>query len=679
MQSLLSHFASLDAARDLGLILPTTYNPMLVTLSVLIASLAAYAALGSAGRISASATSVAKRSWLATGAVAMGIGIWAMHFIGMLAFTLPVEVSYDVLITLGSMVPAILASGVVLQLISRERIGAWRLIFGGVLMGSGIGLMHYTGMAAMRMDALMRYDPVLFIVSIVVAVLLSITALYTKFLATNDTQSLVHWTTLGAALVMGLAVSGMHYTGMAAARFYPGSGVVMAGVLTLDPVWLSGLIGLATVLIISLAIFVIVVDRRLEAARKYGENLERVVAERTSQLATANAQITALNEQLTQERDDLEVMLEVTTEHADVMEEELQTRAEELEARSQFVRDTFGRYVSEDVVAQLLDDPEGLELGGEKRTVTIMMSDLRGFTAVAERLDPQEVMRFLNRYLEAMVHVILSYQGTIIEILGDGLLMLFGAPISRDDDPERAVACAVSMQLQIEGVNALLRQENLPEIEMGIGVHTGDVVVGNIGSEQRTKYGVVGSAVNLAGRVESYTTGSQILISPTTYTKTANVLTILQELTVEPKGVPGPMTIYDVGGIGGAHQLFLPEHHEDLSPLVHEIAVSYTVLEGKFAGQEVYAGRFTKLGAKAAEMHADEPVASLDNLKMQLMAPSGEMVPGDLFAKVVGEDPNETDTCVVLRFTSVPQEVRDFLDMVELRYEYHTINRSVQL
>ena len=91
-------------------------------------------------------------------------------------------------------------------------------------------------------------------------------------------------------------------------------------------------------------------------------------------------------------------------------------------------------------MAQLLDAPEGLQLGGEKRTVTILMSDVRGFTAMAERLNPQEVMRFLNRYLEAMVTVILSYQGTIIEILGDGLLVLFGAPICRDDDSERAVA-----------------------------------------------------------------------------------------------------------------------------------------------------------------------------------------------------------------------------------------------
>jgi len=343
------------------------------------------------------------------------------------------------------------------------------------------------------------------------------------------------------------------------------------------------------------------------------------------------------------------------------MTEELGRLYQQLERHNSFIRQTFGRYLSNDVVANLLDSPAGLELGGEKRTVTILMSDLRGFTAVAERLDAQEVMGFLNRYLEAMVNVILSYQGTIIEILGDGILVLFGAPMSRDDDPQRAVACAVSMQLQMEGVNALLRKENLPEIEMGIGIHTGDVVVGNIGSEQRTKYGVVGSAVNLTGRLESYTTGNQILISPSTYAATAQPLMIRQELTVEPKGVPEPMTIYDVGGIGGTYDLFLPEPKEDLAPLAHEIAVSYTVLEGKFAGQGVLRGRLVKLGVKTAELLSDEPVASLINLKMQLMNLNGEAVSGDLIAKVLG-DPNESATRVVLHFTSVPQEVRTFLD-----------------
>jgi class 3 adenylate cyclase/HAMP domain-containing protein len=347
------------------------------------------------------------------------------------------------------------------------------------------------------------------------------------------------------------------------------------------------------------------------------------------------------------------------------MNDELKQLYEQRERHIRFIRQTFGRYLSNDVVANLLDSPAGLELGGEKRTVTILMSDLRGFTAVAERLDAQEVMGFLNRYLEAMVNVILSYQGTIIEMLGDGLLVLFGAPMSREGDPERAVACAVAMQLQMEEVNALLRKEHLPEIEMGIGIHTGDVVVGNIGSEQRTKYGVVGSAVNLTGRLESYTIGSQILISPSTYAATAEILTVRQALTVEPKGVSEPITIYDVGGIGGAYDLVLTEQEENLTPLVREIAVYYTVLEGKFAGPEMVTGCLIKLGVNTAELRSDEPVASLSNLKMQLMHPNGKAVSGDLIAKVLGSA-NDTATRVVLRFTSVPQEVRTFLDTAAL-------------
>ena len=146
-------------------------------------------------------------------------------------------------------------------------------------------------------------------------------------------------------------------------------------------------------------------------------------------------------------------MLEMTTDHADALEADLQSQAEALARRSQFIREIFGRYVSEDVVAQLLDAPEDFELGGELRKVTILMSDLRDFTALAECLAPQEVMTFVNRYLEAMVDVILAYRGTIIEILGDGLLVLFGAPLSRDGS-ERAVACASAMQLRLDATNA---------------------------------------------------------------------------------------------------------------------------------------------------------------------------------------------------------------------------------
>ncbi len=263
MHPLIPQFLTLEISKGLETALPSSYNWMLVAFSVMIASLAAYAALGSAARLKTAETTFDKRAWLATGAVTMGIGVWAMHFIGMLAFTLPVEVGYDIPITAVSMVPAILAASVVLQLLSREQTGMWRLILGGVLMGSGIGIMHYTGMAAMRMDALMFYDPVMFIVSVLVAVALSIIALSTKFLATGHTQSLIHWTTLLAAAVMGFAVSGMHYTGMAAAHFYPGDGSYAADVSALDPRWLGAWVGLATAFIIGLAIFVIAMLKQI--------------------------------------------------------------------------------------------------------------------------------------------------------------------------------------------------------------------------------------------------------------------------------------------------------------------------------------------------------------------------------------------------------------------------------
>ncbi|MCZ6874270.1 MAG: response regulator, partial [bacterium] len=185
--------------------------------------------------------------------------------------------------------------------------------------------------------------------------------------------------------------------------------------------------------------------------------------------------------------------------------EDLQQLATQLEMRNRFIRDTFGRYVTDDVVATLLDSPDGLRLGGEKRNVTMLMADLRGFTSLAERLSPEQVVTVLNRYLSTMVEVILQYQGTIEEFIGDAIFIVFGAPIWRQDDAERAVACAVAMQLAMTTVNDQNRQEGLPEIEMGIGVHTGEVVVGNIGSHKRTKYGVVGSHANLTSRIESYT------------------------------------------------------------------------------------------------------------------------------------------------------------------------------
>ena len=187
------------------------------------------------------------------------------------------------------------------------------------------------------------------------------------------------------------------------------------------------------------------------------------------------------------------------------IEAELQHLAEQVELRNKFIRETFGRYLTDEVVSTVLESPTGLQIGGEKRKVTMLMSDLRGFTSMSERLPPARVVAMLNRYLTTMVEVIKKYHGTIDEFIGDAIFILFGAPTWAEDDAHRAVACAVAMQLAMDRVNEQNRQEDLPELEMGIGIHTGQVVLGNIGSSERMKYGVVGSHVNLTSRIQSHT------------------------------------------------------------------------------------------------------------------------------------------------------------------------------
>ena len=233
-----------------------------------------------------------------------------------------------------------------------------------------------------------------------------------------------------------------------------------------------------------------------------------------------------------------------------------------LEVRNRFIRQTFGRYLSDDIVESILERPDGLKIGGEKRQATILMSDLRGFTSLSEGLPAEDVVAMVNIYLETMTDIILKYQGTIDEFIGDGILVIFGAPFQRPDDARRAVACAVDMQLAMASVNDRNRQAGYPEVALGIGINTGPMVVGNIGSKKRMKYGVVGSNVNLTARIESYTVGGQIFISENTLNASGDIVRVDNAMQVSPKGVKEPLTIYEVGGIAGDYQLFLPPKPE---------------------------------------------------------------------------------------------------------------------
>ena len=342
------------------------------------------------------------------------------------------------------------------------------------------------------------------------------------------------------------------------------------------------------------------------------------------------------------------------------LEDKVRERTEQLEVRTRFIEQTFGRYMSSEIADSLLKSAEALDFGGQKRTVTIMMSDLRGFAAFSDTLPPETIVKLLNNYLSEMTGVIQKYNGTIDEFIGDAILTIFGAPFQRADDAERAVACALEMQLAMPRVNAWNAEHGLPELEMGIGINTGEVVAGNIGSRRRAKYGVVGSNVNLAGRIEGYTVGGQILIASATRDAIKPPLTILGEQTVEPKGVAHPITIYEIGGLGGTHNLALPTGEVQWTVVEPPLPVSFRKVTGKDVAGEEQDGLIVRLSPHEAEIQATVPPPALTDLKLLLKPTSARgAVPG-IYGKVLRQPP--VSGPFVLRFTAVPREARQYLD-----------------
>jgi adenylate cyclase len=334
----------------------------------------------------------------------------------------------------------------------------------------------------------------------------------------------------------------------------------------------------------------------------------------------------------------------------------LEKSSKELEKSLELLKTMFGRYLSTEVMASLIENPSALELGGEKRRVTIMMTDLRGFTALSERLEPEQVVQLLNSYFEVMVEVVLEFHGTINEIIGDALLVIFGAPQEMPDRAQRAIACAIKMQNAMAKVNEQNREQGLPELEMGIGLNETEVIVGNIGSSKRSKYAVVGSGVNMTSRIESYSVGGQVLVSESVLYEAGKVLRIDAQREVLPKGAETPLKIYEVGGISGPYNLVLEGEDPALVTLIRQIPLKYTVLEGKTVGKKELEGFVTRLSKKCAEIVLDGPVEILTNLKMNLSAVDENLVIKDFYGKVI-ENSGQKEQVQLVRFTSVPSEV----------------------
>jgi class 3 adenylate cyclase len=226
------------------------------------------------------------------------------------------------------------------------------------------------------------------------------------------------------------------------------------------------------------------------------------------------------------------------------------TMVEGLEERD-FMADTFGRYVDPEIARELLRRPEAGRMGGEKREVAILISDLRGFTPLSESLSPEATIQLLNRHFSSMIRVIQEHRGIIVDFFGDSVLAFFDpleGPLH--EAVARAVRCALEMQKAMDRVNERSRKDNLPELGMGVGVHAGEVIVGNIGSETRAKYGIVGSAVNLTHRIQQFAAAGEIIVSDRVSQEAGPLVAPRKILEEMLKGVQEPVKMYVVVGGG---------------------------------------------------------------------------------------------------------------------------------
>ena len=218
-----------------------------------------------------------------------------------------------------------------------------------------------------------------------------------------------------------------------------------------------------------------------------------------------------------------------------------------------FIRGAFARYINEDVLDELLSDPEKLELGGENATLTVLFSDIRGFTSLSEKLAPNEVVALLNEYLTAMVDIVFEYHGTLDKFIGDAVMAFWGAPIKTADHAASAVRAGLAMLAKAQELRTKWLAEGKPALEIGIGINTAEITVGNIGSSRSQSYTVIGDGVNLASRLESLnkTYHTHLIISEFTYAQVRDQVEARLLDDVQVKGKEQSVKIYEVTGWRG--------------------------------------------------------------------------------------------------------------------------------
>jgi adenylate cyclase len=216
-------------------------------------------------------------------------------------------------------------------------------------------------------------------------------------------------------------------------------------------------------------------------------------------------------------------------------------------SKTELLQDTFSRYLSPQMLKQILAEKQRPSLHSDRRQLSVMFADLRNFTRFAESRQPEEVVEVLNQYLDVMVNIIFEYQGTLDKFLGDGLLALFGTPLPQADHPCRAVQAALAIQDAIRTLNAQRCRRGEMTLDLGIGINSGEAIVGNIGSDRRMEYTVIGDMVNVAQRIQTRARGGEVLISDSTLAQVRNLVAVHATIEERIRGRQQPVWVHRIG------------------------------------------------------------------------------------------------------------------------------------
>jgi adenylate cyclase len=298
----------------------------------------------------------------------------------------------------------------------------------------------------------------------------------------------------------------------------------------------------------------------------------------------------------------------------------------------------------------------GTERSFVQREITILLADLRGFTAITATLPAGAVITMLNRCLGRMNEIVSRHQGVIDKFMGDSVMVLFGVPVKQSDDVQRALACAIEMQLAMEEINNQDRRDGIPELSMGIGINTGNVTAGKIGSDFYSEYTVIGDEVNLTSRIEAFSLRGQILISESTYDCCRDFITVSQAMEVFVKGKSQSVRLRELYAIPSLNLEVPQKDSRHSQRLEVRLPCSFRLIQNKMVIPKIYSATIRDIGYFGLLMESNHPLKVYDDVKLEFDLPLVEYKASDIYGKVVELEHDKSGHLAGIEFTSISHE-----------------------